>query len=62
MTDSEQLFGTDGDMYDEFDCGNNDEENGEEKNKKIVVKEEEDSEIENVVLESVDQPVGNGKW
>ena len=53
---------TDGDMYDEFDCGNNDEENGEEKNEGIVVKEEEDSEIENDVLESVDQPVGNGKW
>ncbi len=62
MSDTEQLFGTDGDMYDEFDCGNNDEENGEEKNKGIVVKEEEDSEIENDVLESVDQQVGNGKW
>ncbi|XP_017462017.1 PREDICTED: zinc finger and SCAN domain-containing protein 12-like, partial [Rhagoletis zephyria] len=59
MSDTEQLFGTDGDMYDEFDCDNNDEENGEEENKGIVVKEEEDSEIENDVLESVDQPVGN---
>ncbi|KAH9403489.1 hypothetical protein TYRP_015383 [Tyrophagus putrescentiae] len=59
MSDTEQLFGTDGDMYDEFDCDNNDEENGEEKNEGIVVKEEEDSEIENDVLESVDQPVGN---
>ena len=62
MSDTEQLFGTDGDMYDEFDCENIDEENGEEENKGIVVKEEKDSETDFDVLESVDQTAGNGKW
>ncbi len=58
MSGTEQLFESDDDMYDEFDCANNDE----EENEGIVVKEEnDDSETDFDVLGSVDQSAGNGK-
>ena len=58
MSGTEQLFESDDDMYDEFDCENNDE----EENEGIVVKEENDSETDYNVLENGDQSAGNGKW
>ncbi|KAH9387816.1 hypothetical protein TYRP_009013 [Tyrophagus putrescentiae] len=55
MSGTEQLFKSEDDMYDEFDCKNNDEEN-----EGIVVKEEDDdSETYFDALESVDQSAGN---
>ena len=59
MSGTEQLFESDDDMYDEFDCANNDEEEDE----RIVVKEEEDdSETDYDALEKGDQSAVNGKW
>ncbi len=57
MSGTKQLFESDDDAYDEFDCENNDE----EENEGIVVKEEEDSETYYDVLENGHQSAGNGK-
>ena len=58
MSGTEQLFESDDDAYDEFDCANNDE----KENEGIVVKEEEDdSETDYNALENGDQSAGNGK-
>ena len=67
MSGTEQLFESDDDAYDEFDCENNDDEETEgivmkeEENDGIVVKEDV-SETDYNVLESGNQSAGNGKW
>ena len=53
MSETEQL--SEVDMYDEFDCVNE-----EDENKKVQVKEE-DSETDYDAVESVEQSAGNGK-
>ena len=61
MSGTEQLFESDDDAYDEFDCENNDE----EENEGIVVKEEEDD-LENdsdaIEIDDEDYEAVSGEW